>query len=203
MIFIWWNDPRKVVLFWKLESVFVVVKLVLKDEMMEGLILRYAVQEDLKFLLKLANDKECRNNSLNPQEITLEEHRTWFGEMLRSETQRLYILMDGDKPIGQGRLESRGETCRISYSVIPERRGCGYGKSLLQLLNNAAIKDFPECSSCFGEVLKENIASQKIFEELGYIAENQNDYFCYFKYIEKCKVDTEQKNRGGNIIIKQ
>lgn len=170
--------------------------------MMEGLILRYAVQEDMEFLYKLANDKECRNNSLNPREIALEEHVMWFREILLSETQRQYILMDGDKPIGQGRLESNGKTCRISYSVIPERRGCGYGKSLLQLLNNVAIKDFPECSTCFGEVLKENIASQKIFEELGYTEKKQDNYLCYYKCIEKCKVDFELKKMGG-IDIKQ
>ena len=97
--------------------------------------------------------------------------------------------MDGLTPVGQGRLEASGETCRISYSIISERRGCGYGKILIKLLNNAAVKDFQECNSCFGEVLRENVASQKIFEELGFEAEEREKYFRYKKWIGYCKID--------------
>lgn len=155
----------------------------LKDEGMENIFLRRGIQEDVMFLFKLANDKECKNNSLNPHEITLEEHMKWFKEMLLSNTQRQYILMDGSQSVGQGRLEIIGDSCRISYSIIPERRGQGYGKCLIQLLNQTIPKDFSNCICCFGEVLKKNIASQKIFDELGYTSEEREDYFYYYKYI--------------------
>ena len=127
----------------------------------------------------------------------------WFRGTLLSRTQKQYILMDGITPIGQGRLEASGETCRISYSIIPERRGCGYGKALIKLLNNAAVKDFQECNRCFGEVLKENIASQKIFEELGFTAEEREKFFWYNKRIEYCKIDQEfnQKIGGGGLLL--
>lgn len=169
---------------------------------MKDIFLRRAVQGDEEFLFQLVNDKKCRKNSLNSKEVTLEEHLNWFEEILSSETQKQYILMEKAKPIGQGRLESEGRRCRISYSIIPERRGCGYGKYLIQLLNNVAIKDFPECFSCFGEVLRENIASQKIFEELGYIAEERDNYFYYYKHIEYYKVNQDLiENRGGVLLL--
>lgn len=164
---------------------------------MEGIFLRYAVQEDAEFLFNLVNDSECRGNSFNPRKITWTEHIDWFREILLSETQKQYILMDGITPVGQGRLEVSGETCRISYSINPERRGCGYGKALIKLLNNAAVKDFQECNRCLGEVLKENIASQKIFEELGYTAEKRDKYFRYSKRIEYCKIDQKLKQKMG------
>lgn len=151
---------------------------------MEKIFLRQGMQEDMLFLFKLANDRECRNNSLKPHEITWEEHRKWFKEIILSKTQRQYILMDGVQPVGQGRLEVIGDFCRISYSIIPERRGKGYGKHLIELLNQTISKDFSNCTYCFGEVLKKNIASQKIFEELGYTAEERDDYFYYYKYID-------------------
>lgn len=165
---------------------------------MEDIFLRYAVQSDAGFLFELVNERECRKNSLNPKEITLESHMNWFHEILHSEKKKQYILMEGSKPVGQGRLESKGETCRISYSIIPERRGCGYGKYLIQLLNNAVIKDFPECVSCFGEVIPENIASQKIFMELGYNVEKRDNYFYCYKHIKYCEADQELiENRTG------
>ena len=156
---------------------------------MRDIFLRYAVQEDAEFLFKLVNDRECRENSLNQNKITLKEHMNWFREILYSRTQKQYILMVGNTPVGQGRLEARGESCRISYSILPEYRGYGYGKILIKLLNNAAIKDFQGCRSCFGEVIKGNIASQKIFEELGYITEEKVQYLRYNKQIEYYKID--------------
>lgn len=151
---------------------------------MENLFLRYAAKEDAMFLFELVNDCECRQNSLNSDKISYEDHEQWLADILRSETRQLYILMEKELPIGQGRLELTKEGCRISYSVVPQRRGCGYGKILLKLLNNAIIKDFPSCTCSYGEVLKQNVASQKIFEELGYKREELNNIFYYKKPVE-------------------
>ncbi len=169
---------------------------------MNEIFLRYAIQADAGFLFKLVNERECRKNSLNSKEISLESHMAWFHEILHSEKKRQYILIEGSKPVGQGRLESNGETCRISYSIIPERRGCGYGKYLIQLLGNVAVKDFPECISCFGEVIRENIASQKIFMGLGYNVEKRDNYFYYYKNIKYCKADQELIEKPEGFILK-
>lgn len=164
---------------------------------MGDIFLRYAVQVDAEFLFKLINDSECRKNSFNQKRITMKEHIVWFRKMLRSETQKQYILMDGITPVGQGRLEANGKICRISYSIIPECRGYGYGRILIKLLNNAALKDFQGCNSCFGEVLKENVASQRIFEELGYTAEERGQYIYYNKYIEYYEMDQDSDKKSG------
>lgn len=150
---------------------------------MEDLFLRYACKDDAMFLLKLANDKECRENSFNSHEISLKEHIVWLEKILHSETCRQYIMMEGTLAVGQGRLEMNGNACRISYGIIPERRGCGFGKRLIHLLENAVLKDFPNCSYYYGEVLKRNVASQKIFVKLGFTAEEKEHIFCYRKYV--------------------
>lgn len=168
---------------------------------MEDIFLRYAVQEDAEFLFKLINDRECRRSSLNSGKINWNEHMDWFRKILLSGTQKQYILMDRETPVGQGRVEASGETCRISYSIISERRGCGYGKILVGLLNNAAVKDFRGCNSCFGEVLRENIASQKMFEELGFASEEQEKYFRYKKRIEYCEIEQEISKKNGGVLL--
>lgn len=166
---------------------------------MENIFLRLATKDDEMFLFKLVNDYECRKNSLNSREIIREDHEQWLNTILSSKTSQQYILMEEEEPVGQGRLELIGDGCRISYSVIPQRRGCGYGKILLKLLNNAILKNFPFCTYSYGEVLRQNVASQKIFEELGYESEEQDNIFFYRKSITQYVVD-ERDNltaRGG------
>lgn len=139
--------------------------------------LRNATKNDVFFLFELINDSECRHNSLRSEEIIFESHKKWLQETLHSKTRKQYILMDGDTAVGQGRLELVEEGCRISYSIIPERRGAGYGKVLLKLLNNMILEVFPCCTYSYGEALRHNVASQRIFEELGYEREETKDFF--------------------------
>lgn len=168
---------------------------------MEQMELRHATIDDTMFLFELVNEHECRKNSLNSNLITFEEHGEWMRQILFSDVKRQYIFSVSDCPVGQGRLELVGDSCRISYSLIPKYRGCGYGKILVQLLNNMALQDFPDCKYSFGEVLKWNVASQKIFEELGYQADQRDDFFFYRKKIEYYEIS--QKLIGGGIALKQ
>lgn len=166
---------------------------------MEQMELRHATIDDTMFLFELVNEHECRKNSLNSNFITFEEHEEWMRQILCSDVKRQYIFSVCDCPVGQGRLELVGDSCRISYSLIPKYRGCGYGKILVQLLNNIALQDFPDCKYSFGEVLKWNVASQKIFEELGYQADQRDDFFSYRKKIEYYEIS--QKLIGGGVLL--
>lgn len=171
----------------------------------QSLFLRRAVWEDCAFLLQLANDDECRKSSFNQDKISLDTHIKWLKQVLCSETVKLYILMDQTEAIGQGRLELLENRCRISYSIIPKRRGGGYGKELIWLLCHAMLRDFSNCSVCYGEVLKTNVASQKVFEDLGYLAVNETEkYMIYEKNVFDVKkfVDMPQYRGGGGTYSK-
>lgn len=143
--------------------------------------LREACWDDKDFLFNLVNDEGCRKNSLNPKHIPLVEHERWFKKALDMGTQRIYILLDDGRRIGQGRLELRDEGCRISYSIVPEWRGCGYGGYLLEALCPMVAEVFPRCRRVYGEVLRWNVASQRIFADLGFSAEERADYLIYYK----------------------
>lgn len=159
--------------------------------------LRYATMDDMEFLYDLVNEHECRKNSLYSAPVELEEHKEWMKQTLCSRLRRQYIFLVSSYAVGQGRLELVGDSCRISYSLIPEYRGLGYGKILVQLLNNAALKDFPDCQYSYGEVLKWNVASQKIFEELGYRVDEQDHIFYYRKEIEYYEISQKLIDKGG------
>lgn len=147
---------------------------------MSELRLRAATKDDMEFLFVLANENECRINSFQSQYIVVEEHEKWYNNILSSDSKSQYILMDDNIRVGQGRLEHNGRECRLSYSIVPERRGYGYGKILVSLLLIAATKEYAQCKKYYGDVLIHNIASQRIFEELGFKYEVKDTCLRYF-----------------------
>lgn len=146
---------------------------------METVFLRPAVKEDAVFLYELVNDNECRKNSLCSDPIPWENHVEWFDRVLASAEKCIYICMDQGKRIGQGRLEKTESGCRLSYSIIPKKRGHGYGNRLLSLLEKEAMKS--GWGTVYGEVLIQNEASARIFRHLGYRCKQKDDYLLFYK----------------------
>ena len=169
--------------------------------------LRDVAVDDKDFLFGLANDKGCRENSLDQRYISLGEHEEWVKETLRSDVRKIYILENDRGRIGQGRLEAEGDRCRMSYSIIPEQRGCGYGRYLLGHLCLMIEDVFPQCRIAYGEVLRKNVAFQKIFEDLGFFGEDKGSYYLYHKTIPEIKnmdiqdVDDGSVCEGGIMLL--
>lgn len=158
----------------------------------------------MNFLFTLVNDWDCRENSLNQYKITEQEHEEWFFKTLQSEMKTIYILMHRDRPVGQGGLEEISGTCRISYSIILERWGCGYGRILMQQLGSRAGKKFPKCKYIYGQVVKNNVAFQKIFGNLGYSMVDVGNFIYYKKmlYSVSDQADDRQEIYHGADCLK-
>ena len=91
---------------------------------------------------------------------------------------RIYLCLGN--PIGQVRLNKTGNSCIISYSIAEEYRAQGYGKLILQLIENYCVKkNFAD--SLIGYVKKNNVASQVIFKSLGYTETDENSFYRYEK----------------------
>ena len=98
-----------------------------------------------------------------------EELRAWIYKRLRDpENCIMYIVETAEGlPIGQVRFELTDDSWEIGFALDAVARGRGLGKNLLQ----AAIKGFRQSMSSalvFGRVKKDNLPSQKIFEELAF-----------------------------------
>lgn len=126
--------------------------------------LREATLDDMILLFCWVNDPIVRQSAFCVNEISLTTHKRWFAEALMNDYVRIYILQRGDLPVGQVRVELDDEKWMIDYSIDAAWRGYGYGKQILCLLETKM-----ENGACLvGEVKEANVASQKIFEELGY-----------------------------------
>lgn len=136
---------------------------------------------DCDLLLEWTNEEECRKNSFCKHVISKPEHMKWFYDIYRSDKKNIFILMDGDFPIAQVREEIVEKEIWLSYSVIRERRGCGFGKLLLQMYEYMRTDLINNGYYLYGIVKRANVASQRVFEELGYKKEEDERGYIYYK----------------------
>ena len=142
-----------------------------------GLYLRKAAESDAETLFQWRNDPEARANSFHTEPIKLEEHIAWLSATLRDPAQEIFILCEGETPIGQVRLATEGGAATVSYSIDAAYRVQGYGKAILQLAENLCVKSGKPLIMQ-GFVKKQNVASQVIFEGLGYTKTEESERNC-------------------------
>ncbi len=157
---------------------------------MHPLSLRKATKADAEILFRWRNDPDARANSFHTEPIPYEEHIAWLETTLRNPAQEIYILCKTGTPVGQVRLSSENGTAAISYSIDAEYRGQGYGRAILRLAENLCAERGNPSTLC-GYVKKQNIASQVIFEKLGYTRTEDLRQNCLY-YVK----DNLQKTEG-------
>ncbi len=145
--------------------------------------LRKATAADARILFHWRNEPETRANSFQTELIPYEEHVMWLKAALRNPSQEIFILCEGDTLLGQVRLFMENDMATISYSIDSAYRAQGYGKVILQLAENLCVKRGTPRILC-GYVKKKNIASQVIFEALGYEWEADTELDC-MKYTKQ------------------
>lgn len=131
--------------------------------------LREATEKDIDILFQWANDSDVRKNSFSTKEILYKEHQNWYKEILSSTECKQYIYICDEVAIGQARITIFKDEAEIGYSICKEKRCMGYGKDLLRLLRKRVKDDFPNILKLIAKVKPDNIASQQILLDMGYI----------------------------------
>jgi len=130
--------------------------------------LREATIDDAKLLFDWANDDEVRATAVVKKTIAWDEHIHWLTNKLQDSQSRIYILTDEkNENIGVIRFDKDNDTFVISYSIDKLHRGKGMGYLILQLGIKEILKNESQCKFV-ASVQTDNIASNKIFEKLGF-----------------------------------
>ncbi|WP_029231888.1 GNAT family N-acetyltransferase [Butyrivibrio sp. VCB2006] len=140
--------------------------------------LRRATMDDALDVLVWRNDETTRQNSFTQDLISQEDHLKWFKRKLEDENCIMYILEDGTS-VGSIRLDVTDNIGEISYMIAPDKRGKGYGKKILKLVEQTS--EAGEIKSLVGFVNESNPASAKCFESNGYVKLIANNIYCYIK----------------------
>lgn len=130
--------------------------------------LREAQPSDLDLLFKWANDELVRRNAFNTKKIPYEEHKKWFKKLLDDSSQVQFIMLLENEPVGQARLSVNMEEAEIDYSIAVEKRGMGYGKILIQLVQEAVYNKYTSIKKLTAKVKMSNMASICCFRKNGF-----------------------------------
>ncbi len=133
-----------------------------------GYYLRDVAMTDLELLFQWANDAETRKNSFSAQKIAWEEHQQWFNRLMHDKNMQQYIFVYNGRDVGQIRMNIAGETAEIGYSIAREYRCMGYAKLMVSCLAQKAKDEFPNIKRLKAQVKPDNVASQKVFLDIGY-----------------------------------
>jgi UDP-2,4-diacetamido-2,4,6-trideoxy-beta-L-altropyranose hydrolase len=139
---------------------------------LRDLVVRKAEIADSLLYWYWVNDAVVRENSLSQKCIKWIDHQKWFNDKLKN-TNSVLLLVEFDTfLIGQVRFDCKASSCLIDYSIAKQFRGFGLGKVVLR----EAICHFQKnCSlPLIGGVKKDNIASEKIFKDLGFYKINSH-----------------------------
>ncbi|QDW18882.1 GNAT family N-acetyltransferase [Flavobacterium sp. KBS0721] len=144
----------------------------------DNFFLREAMYNDAELLFNWANDIFVRKNALNQELIIWENHLKWLKNKIESLETKIFILTQGNKSLGQIRIDKIDDCWQIDYSIDCNYRGQGLGTKivgfLLENIDNVKFKAI---------VKKDNKASYSVFVKLGFKQLPTNDPdLLFFEY---------------------
>lgn len=151
-------------------------------ENLNSINLKLAEESDTNVTYKWASDPVVRKWSFSRNPITFEEHKTWFSNKIKDNSCVYYIASVDDKPVGSIRFDMNNTTATISYLIDPLFHGKGLGQALLIKgckTFRDTIKKEKHSFDIVGYVTEENLASQKIFENIGFLKNFDGDKLKY------------------------
>ena len=139
-----------------------------------GVSLHDAVAGDADALRALRNDPGTVRASLSARPVSEEEHAAWMARLLAPlpghAATRLWVARDPEGRVcGQVRLDPRGVgLAEVSIAVAPTHRGAGVATALLEQVE-ARARD-TGVHTLLATILRENVASVRLFKRAGYHA---------------------------------
>jgi RimJ/RimL family protein N-acetyltransferase len=143
--------------------------------MVDEILLRPARMEDSEILLAWRNDPAVRQASRDRSEIELQAHRIWLRESLENPDREIYIAERDGVPVGTVRSDFDGEIHELSWTVAPEVREQGIGKTMVALLAVEIVGPIR------AEVRIGNVASVRIAEHVGMKLESVEEGIQHFR----------------------
>jgi RimJ/RimL family protein N-acetyltransferase len=127
------------------------------------MILRAATEDDAEQLLIWRNDPTTRANSLDTELVSLEVHARWLASVLNNPSRELLVAELDGEAVGTVRIDYLEANCELSWTVAPEWRQRGLGKTMLAMAMNRAPRRLVEA-----KIKPDNTASEQIVRHLGF-----------------------------------
>tara|TARA_B100000212_G_scaffold297265_1_gene240976 strand:- start:155 stop:634 length:480 start_codon:yes stop_codon:yes gene_type:complete len=142
-----------------------------------------------KDIWRWRNDPITRSFSKNTNEVSWEDHDSWFRKSLTNPNRYLYIGVSAtpeyEESIGIVRFDifsSYPEHSKVSINIAPRVRGKRFGYLLLKEGTENFAREIKRSIRIFAEVNINNLASIRLFTSSGYSScdHDNTNYYQYF-----------------------
>lgn len=140
----------------------------------DGVFLSRASLDDIELIYTWQCHPETRKYALSPHVPTWEEHKAWMMKKLQSTCDYYYMIIDriNSNKVGAVRLDRMNQgDYLVSIFIDPQRYGKGIARKAL-----AALDNIHSDVTLHATVLKNNLASQNLFQKAGYQKINDDTF---------------------------
>ncbi len=130
--------------------------------------LRKVGVEDSDTLFNWRNHLENRSQALNPEEISKEQHFSWYQKMLDNQAVDLFIAEIKQEGFGVLRFDYHETVAKVSIYLDPTKHNSGFGLPLL-IAGENFLRNKSKVTLVIASILNANLRSQKIFSDAGYV----------------------------------
>jgi len=137
---------------------------------------RIATMADAKLLFQWRNDPETRKQCHTTGNIYYDNHLSWLEKSLVNANREIRIVELNGVAVGHIRLDKAVDRYELTWSVAPNARGKGIGKSMLKA--TLATLTLPARA----EIKSANAASKRMAVYAGMTLEREEKNVLYYHY---------------------
>jgi L-amino acid N-acyltransferase YncA len=132
---------------------------------------RKAELSDSKIIFEWRNDQLTRAMSHSTDNVDWEGHNNWFASSLKNKHRLLLLCEDENNfnKIAVVRFDVESSRALVSINLAPNMRDKGLSKQCLHEAITSFRNEFPQVIALDAEIKLRNIASQRLFESVGFI----------------------------------
>lgn len=145
----------------------------------------------LQFRPVAAADSQCLLNWLNSADslrwkrqtqgpVTVDDHEAWLAKRLLDPGTFMWLVERDGKALGQARLQRAGNVFKVDVYVESRERQSGLASELLRFAVQNLWQRHPDAVIA-AEIYRENAASRRLFERLGFLLVNDSDGWCEYR----------------------
>jgi RimJ/RimL family protein N-acetyltransferase len=123
--------------------------------------LRQVSLADGQLLFAWRNDPEARRNSRSVEPVRWKDHEAWLSRMLGAPDCVIRIVEADGRPVGVVRADRAADGWELSWTVAPDARGHGVGRSMLTMFVTGLD------GRLIAVIRKDNVASARIAAAAG------------------------------------
>jgi UDP-2,4-diacetamido-2,4,6-trideoxy-beta-L-altropyranose hydrolase len=142
---------------------------------------RRATISDCYLLFEWTNDPDVRRQSFNSEPVTLDEHTSWFNRKLADPSTVIYIFEVKGVPVAVVRFDTGRDTV-INYSLDRRHRGKGWAALILKKAMTHLFAEEAGVPGVIGFVKHHNLGSCKVFESLGFVRSEAQEFSGSYKF---------------------